>query len=113
MSDPIVITGVGAVSPLGTGGRAVWRAFAAGESGIRTLADDDERLERGVDVTPPPAAGRAGWVRGFRPREHILSPQLRRMDWCSRMLVASDFSSAILTGARSRKVFTATIEFLM
>jgi len=89
MSDPIVITGVGAVSPLGTGGRAVWRAFAAGESGIRTLADDDERLERGVDVTPPPAAGRAGWVRGFRPREHILSPQLRRMDWCSRMLVAS------------------------
>ena len=28
-------------------------------------------------------------MRGFRPREHIVSPQLRRMDWCSRMLVAS------------------------
>jgi len=89
MSDPIVVTGIGAVCPLGTGGRAVWRAFAAGESGIRALEATDERLERGVDVTPPAEVGRAGWVRGFRPREHIVSPQLRRMDWCSRMLVAA------------------------
>lgn len=89
MSDPIVVTGLGAVCPLGTGAAEVWRAFVAGESGVRALAPDDQRLERGVDVTPPPEVGRAGWVRGFRPREHVLSPQLRRMDWCSRMLVAA------------------------
>jgi 3-oxoacyl-[acyl-carrier-protein] synthase II len=89
MSEPIVVTGVGVVSPLGTGARAAWRAFAAGESGIRTLVEGDDRLERGVDPVPLPDAGSAGWVRGFRPREHIVSPQLRRMDWCSRMLVAS------------------------
>jgi len=89
MSDPILVTGLGAVCPLGTGADAVWRAFVAGESGVRVLAPDDERLARGVDVAPPTAAGRAGWVRGFRPREQVLSPQLRRMDWCSRMLVAA------------------------
>jgi len=89
MSEPIVVTGLGAVCPLGTGAREVWRALVAGESGVRTLAGDDERLARGVDPAPPPEGVRAGWVRGFRPREHVLSPQLRRMDWCSRMLVAS------------------------
>lgn len=89
MSEPILVTGLGAVCPLGTGADDVWRAFVAGDGGIRTLAPDDERLERGVDVAPQTEAGRAGWVRGFRPREHVLSPQLRRMDWCSRMLVAA------------------------
>jgi 3-oxoacyl-[acyl-carrier-protein] synthase II len=87
--DPIVVTGLGAVCPLGTGAAAVWRAFVAGESGIRELAGDDDRLAAGVDVTPPAPVRRAGWVRGFRPRDHVRSPQLRRMDWCSRMAVAS------------------------
>jgi 3-oxoacyl-[acyl-carrier-protein] synthase II len=87
--DPIVVTGLGAVCPLGTGASAVWRAFAAGESGVRELAPDDDRLAPGVDVTPPAQVRRAGWVRGFRPRDHVRSPQLRRMDWCSRMAVAS------------------------
>lgn len=87
--DPIVVTGLGAVCPLGTGAASVWRAFGAGESGIRELAPDDDRLAPGVDVTPPAPVRRAGWVRGFRPRDHVRSPQLRRMDWCSRMAVAS------------------------
>jgi 3-oxoacyl-[acyl-carrier-protein] synthase II len=89
MSDAVLVTGVGAVCPLGTGKRSVWRSFAAGEGGVRTLAGDDERLERGADVSPVPEGVRAGWVRGFHPREHVTSPQLRRMDWCSRMLVAA------------------------
>lgn len=87
--DPIVVTGVGVVSPLGTGARAAWQAFVAGNGGIRELAADDERLAAGADVVPVAPVKRAGWVRGFVPREHVLSPQLRRMDWCSRMLVAS------------------------
>ena len=87
--DPIVVTGLGAVCPLGTGAASVWRAFVAGESGIRALTPDDDRLAPGVDVTPVAPVRRAGWVRGFRPRDHVRSPQLRRMDWCSRMAVAS------------------------
>jgi 3-oxoacyl-[acyl-carrier-protein] synthase II len=89
MSTEIVVTGLGIVSPLGTGESEVWRAFAAEESGIRTLTGDDARLQRGVDPNPAPRIGRAGWVRGFQPREHVKSPHLRRMDWCSRMLVAA------------------------
>lgn len=89
MTESIVVTGIGAVCPLGTGAGEVWKAFAAGESGVRRLRPDDERLARGVDPCAAPEIGVAGWVRGFRPREHVRSPQLRRMDWCSRMLVAA------------------------
>ena len=89
IDDRIVVTGLGAVCPLGTGAASVWRAFAAGESGIRELAPDDDRLAAGVDVSPPASVRRAGWVRGFRPRDHVRSPHLRRMDWCSRMTVAA------------------------
>ena len=88
-SDPIVVTGLGAVSPLGTGAEAVWGAFAEGRSGIRELGPDDDRLAPGVDPAPMDAVRRAGWVRGFQPREHVRSSQLRRMDWCSRMAVAA------------------------
>ncbi|MBS1166100.1 MAG: 3-oxoacyl-(acyl carrier protein) synthase [Proteobacteria bacterium] len=35
MQEPIVVTGMGAVSPLGTGVEATWRRLMAGESGIR------------------------------------------------------------------------------
>jgi 3-oxoacyl-[acyl-carrier-protein] synthase II len=87
--DSIVVTGIGAVSALGTGRGETWRAFAAGESGVRELGEDDPRRARGVDPTPLPDVGRAGWVRGFDPRAHIQGAHLRRMDWCSRLLVAA------------------------
>lgn len=35
MEEPIVVTGMGAVSPLGTGVETTWRRLVAGESGIR------------------------------------------------------------------------------
>jgi len=88
MSAPIVVTGLGFVTPLGTGAQAVWNAWVNGDSGVRRLGRDDPRLARGVDPTALPEVGRAGFVRGFQPREHIRSPHLRRMDWCSRMIVA-------------------------
>ncbi|MBY0275267.1 hypothetical protein K2Z84_08000 [Candidatus Binatia bacterium] len=88
-NEPIVVTGLGAVCPLGTGIESVWDAFVAGRSGIRELAPGDDRLATGVDPTAPDAVRRAGWVRGFQPREHVRSAQLRRMDWCSRMAVAA------------------------
>jgi len=113
MSEPVLVTGLGVVCPLGTGAAEVWRAFVAGESGVRVLAPEDERLERGVDATPPADVGRAGWVRGFRPREHVLSPQLRRMDWCSRMLVAAVRQSlgdaSLLPLAGEQKTRTALV----
>lgn len=88
MSDPIVVSGLGFVSPLGTGTDQVWTAWSAGDSGVRQLTKDDPRLARGVDPVSLPEVGHAGFVRGFEPKAHIASSHLRRMDWCSRMIVA-------------------------
>jgi 3-oxoacyl-[acyl-carrier-protein] synthase II len=40
VSTPIVITGMGIISPLGCGVEHVWQQLLAGKSGIRRLADD-------------------------------------------------------------------------
>jgi 3-oxoacyl-[acyl-carrier-protein] synthase II len=89
MSDSIVITGAGLVTPLGTGRDSVWQALLAGESGVRQLLDDDPRLARGVDPDRRMRAVFGGFVKGFQPREIIRSRQLRRMDWISRLITAS------------------------
>jgi 3-oxoacyl-[acyl-carrier-protein] synthase II len=85
--DSIVVTGIGAVSPLGIGAARVWSSFVARRSGIVDRTELDP--ERDKLFPPPERAGRAGYVRGFEPRELIRSPQLRRMDWCSRMAAAA------------------------
>ena len=36
----IVVTGMGAVTPLGCGVETVWQRLLAGRSGLRRLADD-------------------------------------------------------------------------
>ncbi len=89
MTDPIVVTGLGFVSPLGTGAEEVWNHWSRGSSGVRHLGNGDPRLARGVDPISLPPVGKAGFVRGFDPKQHVRSPHLRRMDWCSRMIVAS------------------------
>ncbi len=89
MNEPIVITGAGLITPLGTGVESVWGALDRGESGVRQLADDDPRFARGVDPDKAPACRFGGFVQGFLPREIIQSSQLRRMDWLSRLLLGS------------------------
>lgn len=80
MSDAVAITGVGVVSPIGTGPRQFWRALSAGESGIAPA----DGLAR-ADGRPHLAAA----VRDFAPREFITSAHYRRMDPLSRMVVAA------------------------
>ncbi|MBM4243708.1 MAG: hypothetical protein FJ148_07830 [Deltaproteobacteria bacterium] len=93
MSDPredaIVITGIGLVTPLGTGADAVWHAWTNGDCGFRALEAGDSRLAQGIDPSDLPAVERAAFVRDFVPREHVRHGLLRRMDWVSRMLVAA------------------------
>ena len=40
MSKRIVVTGMGAITPLGCGVEQVWRRLLAGQSGIRSLPEE-------------------------------------------------------------------------
>ena len=62
MPADIVITGVGAVTPLGIGADATWASLIAGECGIGPITS--------IDVSSL-AVQRAGEVRGFNPREYM------------------------------------------
>jgi 3-oxoacyl-[acyl-carrier-protein] synthase II len=67
----VVVTGVGVVSPLGTGNRKNWEAVTAGVSGI-------ERLTR-FDATDFPVQI-AGEVKDFNPEDFIEKKEIKKMD---------------------------------
>lgn len=75
----IVITGMGAVSPLGTGTELAWQHLLAGKSGISTLP---QSLAKG---SPVPIAG---WIKplaeepllGLDVADHLPAKELRRID---------------------------------
>ena len=68
MTREVVITGVGAVTPLGVGARTLFESWAAGESGI----------EEGQ-----------GRCRGFDPTEHMSRREARRADRFTQFAVAA------------------------
>ncbi|MBI1921104.1 MAG: beta-ketoacyl-ACP synthase II [Geobacter sp.] len=67
----VVVTGVGAVSPLGTGNQKNWDALTAGRSGI-------DRITR-FDVTDFPVTV-AGEVKDFNPEDYIEKKEIKKMD---------------------------------
>jgi len=71
MEKRVVITGLGAVSPVGTGAEKMWAAIAAGQSGIGpiTLFDCGEYDSR-----------IAGEIKDLDPLEYIDRKELKRMD---------------------------------
>jgi 3-oxoacyl-[acyl-carrier-protein] synthase II len=67
----VVITGMGAVSPLGNTVESSWQAAIEGQSGIGPITRfDSERFETKI----------AGEVRDFNAEEYIPAKELRRMD---------------------------------
>ena len=76
----VVVTGVGAVSPLGIGVDTLWQGLTCGRSGIRTIqsfdaSDFDVRI--------------AGEVPGFVPKEFMDFKAARRMDRFAQFGVAA------------------------
>ncbi|HEY3307324.1 MAG TPA: beta-ketoacyl-ACP synthase II [Desulfuromonadaceae bacterium] len=67
----VVITGVGAVSPLGTGNDTNWDALINGKSGIRTITRFDAS-DLPVKI--------AGEVSGFNPEDFIDKKEIKKMD---------------------------------
>jgi 3-oxoacyl-[acyl-carrier-protein] synthase II len=76
----VVITGLGGVTPLGSGIPAIWESACAGRSGIGpiTLWDASNQLCR-----------IAGEVKGFEPGKYMPPKHLKRMDDFARYAVAS------------------------
>lgn len=82
MSSPkrrVVVTGIGVISPIGSGKDAFWKALRAGQSGIsRITAFDPSQFTTQF----------AGEIRDFDPTQHIDAKRLKRMDRTSQLAVA-------------------------
>lgn len=67
----VVVTGLGAVTPLGTGVEKTWKAICAGESGIGRITRFDPAKY---------AAQIAGEVKDFDPARFIEKKEIKKMD---------------------------------
>jgi 3-oxoacyl-[acyl-carrier-protein] synthase II len=79
-SDPIVVTGMGAVSPLGVGVGVNWERLAAGKSGVvkNTRFDTSAYAARVAGLVP----SKAGDPQGFDPLMAVTDPKdLKKMDF--------------------------------
>src|SRR5438105_11279107 len=79
-SRRVVVTGLGAITPLGIGLEKTWKALCAGQSGIR-------RITR-FDPTDYPAQI-AGEVLDFNPADYIEKKEIKKMDTFIHYAVAA------------------------
>jgi 3-oxoacyl-[acyl-carrier-protein] synthase II len=67
----VVVTGVGLVTPLGTGNENVWNRVLKGESGISTFTRfDSSRFDTKI----------AGEIKDYKPEQFISPKDIKRMD---------------------------------
>ncbi len=76
----VVVTGIGAVTPLGLDIRTTWEGLIAGRSGIATITLFDPAL-MGTKF--------AGEVKGFDPGQYMTKKEARRMDRFAQLGVAA------------------------
>jgi 3-oxoacyl-[acyl-carrier-protein] synthase II len=75
-----VITGVGAVTPIGTGADGLWAGLAARVSAVRTITRFD----------PTPFRSKiAAEIPDFRPHDHLDAKRAKRLDRFSQLAVTS------------------------
>jgi beta-ketoacyl-acyl-carrier-protein synthase II len=78
--EPVVITGMGIVSPLGTGVDTFWQRLCAGESGVRTITAFDVAGRR-IQIGAPPV--------GFDAEARLSPREAQRMSFASQMAVGA------------------------
>jgi 3-oxoacyl-[acyl-carrier-protein] synthase II len=76
----VFVTGCGAVSPLGVGVPAFWRALVDGRSGVKPI--------RSFDASPY-GSGLAAEVEGFDAERHLSAAQRARLDRASQYAVVA------------------------
>ena len=79
-SRRVVITGIGAITPLGTGVEKLWEGLMAGRSGIRKIEHFDAS-ELACQI--------AGEIPDFIPADHIPARESRRMSRSSQIALAA------------------------
>ncbi len=85
----VVITGMGALSPLGLNTSATWEALIAGESGIDYITlFDAESFETRI----------AGEVKGFEPANYISRKEARHMDRFAQLAVVASLEALEQSG---------------
>ncbi|WP_237154122.1 beta-ketoacyl-ACP synthase II [Oryzibacter oryziterrae] len=111
MRDPIVVTGLGAVSPLGAGVATNWKRLVAGQSGIRTNTrfDAEGWKCRVAGLVPSIAED----PEGFDPETAMDSKELRRNDLFIQYAMAAALEAlqqaAWLPDSADERARTATI----
>lgn len=80
MEKRVVITGIGAITPIGTGKDAFWQALLAGTNGIDKTSRFDAS-EYGVQI--------AGEVKDFNPADYIDKKEAKRMDRYTQFAIAA------------------------
>lgn len=80
MKRRVVVTGVGAVTPIGSGADGLWKGVLANRSAVRTI----DRF----DASPFPSQV-AAQVDDFDPADHLDARRARRLDRFSAMSVAA------------------------
>jgi 3-oxoacyl-[acyl-carrier-protein] synthase II len=78
--ESVVITGVGVISPLGTGKEAFWQGLVEGRNGIEEIASFDTASFR---------SKKGGLVQGFNPKAFIQPLKIRRLDRASQFAIAA------------------------
>jgi beta-ketoacyl-acyl-carrier-protein synthase II len=78
--ERVVITGIGAMTPLGLTLKETWAGLLAGRSGIAEITQ--------FDASDLPVRI-AGELKGFKAREYINFKEARRMSRCSQVAVAT------------------------
>jgi len=76
----VVITGIGCVTPIGTGARALADGLRAGRSAVRTITRFDPS---------PFRSHMAAEIPDFRPQDHLTSRNARRFDRFSQLAVVA------------------------
>src|SRR5436190_5751531 len=76
----VVITGVGAVTPIGTAADGLWQGLTARRSAVREITRFD----------PTPFRSRiAAEIPDFRPQDHLAAKRAKRLDRFSQLAVTS------------------------
>ncbi len=80
MSNRVVITGMGAITPIGTGKDEFWKGLMEGRNGIDKITRFDAS-EYHAQI--------AGEVKDFDPTDYIDKKESKRMDRCTQFAVAA------------------------